>query len=134
MSRKIVFEVNGKKLSGYAQIIQGKLWTHFDGLILTEDHGKGSRKRRSAEGKSSTNLLHAPMPGKITKICVVPGSAIELGQAVIVMEAMKMEYTLKSELTTTVEKIHVSVGEQVQLGQILVKLTEVADTGNELKT
>jgi biotin carboxyl carrier protein len=67
------------------------------------------------------------MPGKVTKIFVQPQQEISVGQAVVVMEAMKMEYTLKSELNTTVESVEITVGDQVQLGQILVKLKEISE-------
>ena len=125
MSRKITIEINGQKLTGYAQLIQGKLWVHHNGLTLTAESNGGPRKRRSAEGKASTSQIVAPMPGKITKIFVENNTEIEIGQAVVVMEAMKMEYTLKSELTTTVENVLVKLGDQVQLGQTLVKLKEI---------
>lgn len=125
MSHKLTIEMNGRKLEGYAQILQGKLWVHYAGQTLTTETAKGGRHRRSVEGKSSTSLIHSPMPGKVTKIFVEEGQNIAIGQAVIVMEAMKMEYTLKSEMDTSVEKIQVKVGEQVQLGQVLVKLKEI---------
>ncbi len=136
MSRKLIIENNGKKLEGYAQIIQGKLWVHHQGQTYTTESTKGTRKRKSVEGKSSTSQVIAPMPGKVTKIFVVADQPIEIGQAVVVMEAMKMEYTLKSEMSTSVEKILVKVGDQVQLGQVLVRFKEngvtVADLGSQL--
>lgn len=122
MSNKLTLQVGGKTVQGYAQSIKGKLWIHLDGVTYCTDISSGSRKRRSLEGKSSTDVIHAPMPGKVTKVFVEPGQKIEIGQAVVVMEAMKMEYTLKSEMSTTVESIQVNVGDQVQLGQALVKL------------
>jgi acetyl/propionyl-CoA carboxylase alpha subunit len=124
MSQKLTIEVNGKKLEGYAQLIQGKLWIHHEGQTTCIETSKGSRRRRFAEGKSSPALIVAPMPGKITKIAVELEQSIEIGQPIVVMEAMKMEYTLKSEMATSVEKIEVKVGDQVQLGQLLVKLKE----------
>jgi biotin carboxyl carrier protein len=62
------------------------------------------------------------MPGKVTKILLTPGSAVEVGQAVLVMEAMKMEYTLKAEIAGEVESVNCAVGEQVALGKALVKI------------
>ena len=65
------------------------------------------------------------MPGKITKVFVKEGQAVAIGEPLIVMEAMKMEYTLKSDLKTTVEKVLVKVDQQVVLGQLLVQLKEI---------
>lgn len=125
MSRKLIIEKNGKRLEGHAQIIQGKLWVHYQNQTVAVDSTKGTRKRRSVEGKASTSQITSPMPGKVTKIFVKSDQSIDAGQAVVVMEAMKMEYTLKSEISTTVEKVLVNVGDQVQLGQVLVKLKEI---------
>jgi len=44
-----------------------------------------------------------------------------VGQVVLVMEAMKMEYTLKSEIDGKIQKIHAKVGDQVSLGQKLIE-------------
>ena len=49
---------------------------------------------------------------------------VNKGDALLVMEAMKMEYTLKSDLKAIVEKISIEVGQQVTLGQLLVQLKE----------
>lgn len=124
MNRRLTVECNGKQVEGFAQIVKGKLWVHFQGQTFVQEAVKTGRLRRASEGKSSTAIIHAPMPGKVTKILAEIGNKVAVGQAVLVMEAMKMEYTLKSELDTTVEKIMTKVGEQVQLGQALVKLKE----------
>src|SRR3989344_3850942 len=68
------------------------------------------------------HLILAPMPGKITKIFIDSGSQVQKSQALLVMEAMKMEYTLKSDLNTVVEKVNVQVGDQVTLGSLLIEL------------
>lgn len=114
-----------KSLEGYAQIIQGKLWIHYKGQTLVSEINKGSSKRRSREGKAALNQISAPMPGKITKIAVALNQEVEPGQSVIVMEAMKMEYTLKCDSNALIEKILVSVGDQVPLGHILVNLKPI---------
>ena len=67
------------------------------------------------------------MPGKITKIFVNQGDTVEKSQALLVMEAMKMEYTLKSDSSTTIEKVNVQLGDQVILGHLLIQLRPVAD-------
>jgi acetyl/propionyl-CoA carboxylase alpha subunit len=64
----------------------------------------------------------APMPGKIVQICVAEGEAVEQGQALVVLEAMKMEQTLRAPHAGTVTELRVSVGEQVDGGQSLLTL------------
>ena len=62
------------------------------------------------------------MPGKVTKILVNTDQEISKGQAVLVMEAMKMEYTLKAEIAGKIGQIECQVGDQVVLGKLLVKI------------
>jgi biotin carboxyl carrier protein len=66
------------------------------------------------------------MPGKVTKILLPIDAAVTAGQAVLVMEAMKMEYTLKAEVAGTIETIDCLAGDQVVLGKTLVKIKPAA--------
>lgn len=125
MNNKFSLIHQGQKLEGFAQHIQGQLWIHIQGQTYCVESSKSNRRRRGAEGRSTPHQVMAPMPGKITKIFVREGESVTIGQALVVMEAMKMEYTLKSEMETVVEKIQAKVGDQVQLGQLLVKLKEI---------
>jgi acetyl/propionyl-CoA carboxylase alpha subunit len=71
---------------------------------------------------STSKAKVSPMPGKITKIIVQAGQSVKEGDSIIVMEAMKMEYTLKSSINAKVKKINCQVNEQVTLGALLVEL------------
>ena len=64
------------------------------------------------------------MPGKITKVFKQMGDQVKAGDAMIVMEAMKMEYTLKADVDGSIQKIDCQVGDQVALGKILLVITE----------
>ncbi|MEI2298671.1 acetyl/propionyl/methylcrotonyl-CoA carboxylase subunit alpha [Ensifer sp. MJa1] len=64
----------------------------------------------------------APMPGIVKLIRVRPGDAVDKGQALAVMEAMKMELTLSASRAGVVESVHVAEGEQVSAGAVLVML------------
>ncbi|MFV0555314.1 MAG: biotin/lipoyl-containing protein [Mangrovibacterium sp.] len=57
-----------------------------------------------------TTAITVPMPGKILSIAVKVGDKVTAGQDVLVLEAMKMENSITSELTGTVAKINVEVG------------------------
>lgn len=103
-----------------------KLWIKSGSEIWSYDiadlSAEGSRRRQS--NTSSPDIIVAPMPGKITKVFVNPGDTVTVGQALLVMEAMKMEYTLKSDMETTVESVLAKVNDQVQVGAVLVKLVK----------
>ena len=64
--------------------------------------------------------VNAPMPGTILKILVSAGQAVTKGQAVVVLEAMKMENEISSPVDGTVTAVCVNQGENVDAGKVLV--------------
>ncbi len=66
--------------------------------------------------------LTAPMPGKIIAINCQAGAAVSRGQALLVMEAMKMEHTIHAPANGTIKEVFFVVGDQVADGAILVSL------------
>jgi acetyl/propionyl-CoA carboxylase alpha subunit len=64
--------------------------------------------------------LHAPMPGKVIRVEVSEGDAVAEGQVLLVMEAMKMEHTLKAPYQGKVRAVRASAGDQVAADQVLV--------------
>lgn len=105
-----------------AQLIKGTLWVHFAGRTFSVDASPGRKARKKFGAGGGSDQVVAPMPGKITKLMVKVGDSLTAGQAVLVMEAMKMEYTLKADVAGTVENLSCQVGEQVVLGKQLVKI------------
>jgi biotin carboxyl carrier protein len=77
-----------------------------------------SRKSSAASGEGPQKLL-APMPGKVVRIIVLAGSAVEAGQGVLVVEAMKMQNELKSPKKGTVKQVMVAEGASVTAGEVL---------------
>lgn len=63
----------------------------------------------------------APMPGIIEKILVRDGEEVKLGQPLLVMIAMKMEYVIRAPETGIVEKVNYKVGDSVAKNAALVR-------------
>lgn len=113
----------GKTLRGRAEFVAGVLWIHHDGRTFSYDPRASAKKKRKGGGAGAgSGDLEAPMPGKITKLLKNAGETVRRGEAVVVMEAMKMEYTLKADVDGAVAEIGCKVGDQVTLGQTLVRL------------
>jgi biotin carboxyl carrier protein len=68
-------------------------------------------------------VIHAPMPGKITRVAIKKGETVSTGQTLLVMEAMKMEYTLEADIAGVISELNAETGAQVNLGATLVKIT-----------
>ncbi len=66
--------------------------------------------------------LVAPMPGAIVRVDVTPGDDVAAGQALVVVEAMKMEHTIAAPHAGRVAEVRVRPGEQVDGGRVLVVL------------
>jgi 3-methylcrotonyl-CoA carboxylase alpha subunit len=72
------------------------------------------------EHESPGGKLTAPMPGKIIALLVEPGTGVTAGTPLVVLEAMKMEHTLKAPKDGTVTGIRYAVGDQVEEGVELI--------------
>jgi len=78
-----------------------------------------------AEAIAGGDKVSAPMPGKVIDLRVQPGDEVTKDQTLAVMEAMKMEHSLKAPRDGVVKTVGTSVGEQVAEGVMLVELEEV---------
>ncbi len=66
--------------------------------------------------------LTAPMPGKILNINVKKGSSVKAGETLLILEAMKMEHTIKATSDGQVIELYVKTGDQVESGSDLMKI------------
>lgn len=124
--KPIVVEINNEEVSGFVQKINGQLWVHLDGETFTyKPEGKG---KSGSQGPVSSDprFIKSPMPGKIIKVQASVGKDCKEGETLIVMEAMKMEYTLTAVKNAKVKKVNCSEGQQVGLGETLIEM-EVID-------
>jgi acetyl-CoA/propionyl-CoA carboxylase biotin carboxyl carrier protein len=94
--------------------------------------GAGSARKaapkRSAGKKSgaaaSGDALTAPMQGTIVKVSAAEGDVVEAGQAIVVLEAMKMEQPLKAHKAGTVTNLNAEVGAVVTAGSVICEIKD----------
>ncbi|MBW3535747.1 MAG: biotin/lipoyl-binding protein [Gemmatimonadetes bacterium] len=79
----------------------------------------------AAAGPAGPKPVKAPMPGLVVKVEVEEGADVEVGQGLIIVEAMKMENELRAEAAGRVAKVHVAPGEAVEQGQMLMEFEAV---------
>ena len=75
-------------------------------------------------GSKKINDIKAPMPGLVLNVMVQSGQKIQKGDAMIVLEAMKMENVLKAPADGTIKKINIIKGDKVEKNQVLVNFGE----------
>lgn len=88
------------------------------GVEVRDPRSLRSRKAAAAGGEGPQKVL-APMPGKVVRVLLTAGSAVEAGQGVVVVEAMKMQNELKSARKGTVKQVLVAEGASVAAGEVL---------------
>ena len=105
-----------------------------DGAIFVTLHGqrhrvlvrhpleKTLREVRHAGPAKGAETIESPIPGLVVAIKVKPGDVVAAGQAVVVVEAMKMQNELAAERGGTVEAVHVTERQTVEAGAKLVTL------------
>lgn len=73
---------------------------------------------------ASANAVVAPLAGSVTKVLVSEGDAIDAGQVLLVLEAMKMENVIKSAGDGVVRRIHAVEGAAVEKAQLLLSFEQ----------
>ncbi len=120
--KKFDVEIKGQRMQGAVAQTGQTIWYSLNGEVWTVDTAARTGRGAPRGGLADANIIVAPMPGKIIKVLVEGKARVTAGQTLVVMEAMKMEYTLKASAEGVVEEVNCSAGEQVALGTTLVKL------------
>jgi biotin carboxyl carrier protein len=80
------------------------------------------RAAAATAGAAAPGRVLSPMPGKIVKIAVAPGEAVEERGLLVVLEAMKMEHRIEADAAGEVKSVFVKEGEIVSGGAPLVEI------------
>jgi len=113
--RTVPVEVDGKRFSV-------RVWLPDAPIGGAAAAGRRVTRPRSAGtgGGGGDGTVGAPMQGTIVKVLVSVGDAVEPGQALLVLEAMKMENHINAEQGGTVKEVRVGAGDNVGTGDVLV--------------
>ncbi len=77
-----------------------------------------------AADQTAPGSLLAPMPGAIVRVAVEQGDHVERGQALLWLEAMKMQHQISAPVSGVVTELHITEGQQVDVGAVLAVVTE----------
>jgi acetyl-CoA/propionyl-CoA carboxylase biotin carboxyl carrier protein len=116
VERTVPVEVNGKRFAV-------RVWLPDQPVAAGASAGRRAPRARAATGAGSgggNGTISAPMQGTIVKVLVAEGDEVAAGQAVLVLEAMKMENHINAESGGTVKEIRVQAGDTVGTGDVLI--------------
>lgn len=104
---EIVFDANLQGINAY------------DGphKVEVQDSNQRVARPRSGDGR-----VKAPIPGLITRVLVEPGDKVRTGQALVILEAMKMENEIRAPFDGAVSSISTAVGQTVVRNQVLLEV------------
>jgi biotin carboxyl carrier protein len=91
-------------------------------VVVENAHQRAAASVRKAVGGDGGGTVTSPMPGKVVKVLIKEGDAVEPGRPLVVVEAMKMENELVAEKAGTVQKVYVQPGDAVEGGARLVAI------------
>lgn len=118
---EVVVAVDGRLCRASVVRSGDRLLVSLEGGMHVFELGDAPARGGAAGGAGA---VVAPMPGKIVRVLVAVGDSVEAGAPLVVLEAMKMETTLRSEIAGTVAAVSVEAGATVDAGAVLVELKE----------
>jgi biotin carboxyl carrier protein len=87
--------------------------------VEIRDPRQWRRNRGAAIEAEGSQRVMAPMPGKVVRVLVKAGEAVEAGKGILVVEAMKMQNEVRSPKSGKIERLLVSEGQAVSAGEVL---------------
>ena len=115
---RLLLRLDGRAFKARA-IREGNLWH----ILCEGEYRRFTLAPLAAETEDAGGgSLAAPMPGKVVKVLARPGVKVAKGEALLILEAMKMEHTITAPADGVVKEIHYEAGEQVLEGAELITL------------
>jgi acetyl-CoA/propionyl-CoA carboxylase biotin carboxyl carrier protein len=115
VKKDVILEVNGKRFEVAAWVPES------GGLGVNQSPAKARRSASKTGGAGGgSGQVTVPMQGTIVKVLVEVGQEVSDGDAVVVLEAMKMENNINADKAGTVKEVKVSPGDTVGAGDIVV--------------
>jgi len=112
--RDVTAEVNGRRVSVAVWLPEDD-----DPPARTASAARPRRSHHSSLASAGSGTVSAPMQGTIVKVSVEVGQSVETGDTIVILEAMKMENSVRAERAGTVSAINVAAGDGVAVGDVL---------------
>jgi len=118
-NNKILISQGGQNIIAYVVKEKDSWWVNINGKTLNFTSGD---IRKSSKKELDQGSLQSPMPGTILDVKISTGKSVEIGDTLLIMEAMKMEHKITAPFNGTVEKINCENNQKVDRGFVLIEL------------
>ncbi len=95
--------------------------TEADARVMTPREAGYAHLMPEKRAADSFQLVRSPMPGLVLSVAVKEGQAVKAGEALVVVEAMKMENVLRADHDGTVKKLHAKPGDSVAVDAVILE-------------
>ncbi len=119
VKRSATVEVNGKRFDVNMWVPESEIGS-APAAAKAKPRRKGGSGAGAAAGGSGT--ITAPMQGTIVKVVAEQGAAVEVGDTLVVLEAMKMENNITADKSGTLTELAVEAGQAIQTGDLIAKI------------
>ena len=112
-------------MKNYTITVNGNVYdvtVEENGAVAAPKAAPAAAPKAAPAGGEGAVKVNAPMPGKILSVKVSAGQAVKKGDAVVIIEAMKMEIPVVAPEDGTVASIDVAVGDAIDSGAVLATL------------
>ncbi len=117
VQRNATVEVNGKRFNVAMWVPESQVGSAVPAKATPRRRASGSGAAGGGSG-----AITAPMQGTIVKVLVEQGAIVEVGQTLVVLEAMKMENNITADKAGTVSELNVEAGQAIQTGDVIAKI------------
>jgi biotin carboxyl carrier protein len=95
---------------------------HRSYVRVESERMRAAEQAKKSGASAAAGVVKSPMPGRVVKVLVAKGDAVQAGSGLVVLEAMKMENEVKAKSAGTVLEVHVKPGAAVEGNAKLVTL------------
>jgi acetyl-CoA/propionyl-CoA carboxylase biotin carboxyl carrier protein len=124
--QKVIVEVGGRRLEvslpGQFTVGAGAAGAAGDGAGVIRKKPKPRKRGGASAGAASGDAVTAPMQGTVVKVAVEEGQAVEAGDLIVVLEAMKMENPVNAHKAGVVTGLAVAAGAAITQGTVLAEI------------
>jgi glutaconyl-CoA/methylmalonyl-CoA decarboxylase subunit gamma len=118
-NKKYLAEVIEQNQNKYTILLNGVSYSFSIETPISYKRKKYLDKQIS---KNKTEIVQAPMPGKIVDVLVEENAEVKDGESILILEAMKMQNEIGSPVAGKVKKVHVKQGDTVMKDDILLEI------------